>query len=103
MSQTRHVDVNADGPAQIGRTLVLKNRLVGLALADSDDGVLAAAVEEYYGNPVVLGSVACLLAQELARVTEKAARVAAYYATVESLARVQAIGDMVPLAFKKAD
>jgi hypothetical protein len=69
MSSTVHAD--PDGLVQISRTQMLKARLVAMALAGDDNSKLGRFVEQYADDPVVLGSVACLLAQELARLTRK--------------------------------
>jgi hypothetical protein len=73
MANTRSAKGVADGPVQTIRALDLKSRMVALALAGDTDALGALGDEYAKGNPVVLGAVVCLLAQDLARLTERSA------------------------------
>jgi hypothetical protein len=77
MANTRSAKGVADGPVQTIRALDLKSRMVLLALAHDTDALGALGDEYAKSNPVVLASVAALLAQDYARLSEKSAAVAA--------------------------
>jgi hypothetical protein len=61
-------------------------RFLILAFAEDTDGLGALGDEYAKHNPVVLASVVCLLAEEVARLTEKSARVLALAVSNRGLA-----------------
>lgn len=65
MSNTRVARAPKQGPLRISQTQELHRRLIGLAMAGDHDGMVNA-VEEFTNAQVVLGSVAVLLAQDVA-------------------------------------